>query len=967
MQEDCFLLTPIQIMEEINKEDRKPLDNCFKNRDVKDLLKPLDSKRQLLICPKCTANFETKAGRRQHIRKCHSNTTCHYCFFECNDGITLKRHIKKNHRSFKCTDCGKTFNTRSSLSQHYGYHHSEVADKLKIDLNKCKNCGEQFKSSRRRTEHILSVHLNRWYPCNICGAKFNRNDSYENHVQGVHGSKQKCKMCDFEGYKDELKEHKLSHVGIKYKSEDSEPFRYSCLKCGKTYARKSDLWEHDQRMHKGVIFPCSQCNLSFIRKPFLRNHIKRIHSKTMCYICNFEVGEDDDEEKIKSHIEKHHSTFKCGECGEISTTKSHLSLHMKLYHVEGRVKLEKQVQSCGECEESFMDKSSLKQHKLSVHFDKWNKCTFCDKIMETRICIRRHEYLVHLKKSCKEKDCDFKGSDSELEKHRQKYHLMHCEYCEFITSSKTLNKLELRNHIRKKHSFPCNLCRFVAKYKKVLKEHMKSHSEEEVACNICGLEMSVSKMEVHILKCKIEQCTKCDFRGSLKEMKNHTQSHVLNCKSCDFKSLDSDVLDRHFRKHLRQAEKKKIKSSLYHCPLCDYKSTEEYFINMHLKNIHKSNGECEENAVNIQETDYHKDKNLEEGSEDEENSQNIENGGKGGIREKNAKDAEVEKRPEDLSCIMLNGLHKSNEECEEKAENIQEKDQHRIPKDKTFQGESEDEENSQNIQNVIKSCSRDNNAKDNEVEKRTEENDKILSMMGTMQNAKWTCKSRNLQIFPVNPKVEQKRKSKKTILHSEVDSPNPELHSVNSVDDSRQIDSTFDETLYQASSIEVKGAVVTQIPDDTEDSGVDSNNPTEKKCSDCGFSTDDEDLFHQHQVTDHLLCYICGFTSQYQVFIFSHMKAIHNVMDFEEEKREEPQRLEKRFKKKPTVCPICSHKSESMNDHGKHISDVHKGQTFKCARCGSRAARFKTILKHYQSFHDQEINSKLVYDESAMN
>ena len=903
-------------MEENDKEDRKPLDECFMNRDVKNFLEPFDSKRQLLICPKCPAIFETNSGRKNHIRKYHSNTTCHYCFFESNDEITIKKHIEKNHSSFKCTECGKTFNTRSSLSQHYRYHHSEVADKLKIDLNKCENCGEQFKSSRRRTEHILSVHLNRWYPCNICGAKFNRNDSYENHVQGVHGSKQKCKMCDFEGYKDELKEHKLSHVGIKFKSEDSEPFRYSCLKCGKTYARKSDLWEHDQRMHKGVIFPCRQCNLSFIRKPFLSKHIKRIHFKTMCYICNFEVGEDD-EEQIKSHIEKCHSTFKCGECGHISTTRSHLSLHMKLYHVEGRVNLEKQVQSCGECEESFMDRSSLKHHKLLVHFDKWNKCTFCDKIMTCKKQIRKHEYLVHLKKSCKEKDCDFKGSDSEMKRHKPKYHLLHCEYCEFITSSKTSNKLELRNHVRKKHSFKCNLCPFVAKYKKVLKEHMKSHSEEDVACNICDLKMSVSKMEVHILKCKIKQCSKCDFRGSLKQMKNHTKTHILNCKSCDFKSLDSDVLDRHFRKHVRQEKKEKFKSSLYYCPRCDYKSSEKYFINMHLKNIHKSNAEYEERAENIQENGHNSlpsDDQFQGGSED----------------------------------------------------HINEKEENLLP---TVENFLTPEEKSQNRENGIKSCIRKKNAKDDEVEKRTEGNDKVLSMMGTLHNAKWTCKSRNLQIFPVNPKVEQKRISKISILQSEVNSSDPELHPVNPMDDPKQIDSTFDEILNQAASIEVEGAIETPNPDNNAYSGVDNNIPTEKKCSVCCFSTDDEDLFHHHQVTDHLLCYICGFTSEYQVFIFSHMKAIHNVMDFEEEEREEPQRFKKRNekKKKPTVCPICSHKSDSMTDHGKHISDVHKGQAFKCARCGSRAARFKTILKHYQSFHDTEITSKLVYDESAMN
>ena len=93
------------------------------------------------------------------------------------------------------------------------------------------------------------------------------------------------------------------------------------------------------------------------------------------------------------------------------------------------------------------------------------------------------------------------------------------------------------------------------------------------------------------------------------------------------------------------------------------------------------------------------------------------------------------------------------------------------------------------------------------------------------------------------------------------------------------------------------------------------------------------------------------------------MNAIHNILDFEEEKEV---KSETSFSKpKPSVCPICSHRCESKKSLERHHSDVHKKQSYKCTRCGLRGARFRTMLKHYRSFHDKEVDSKTGYEESV--
>ena len=935
-----------------------------KVEDVKNVLEPLDEKQKLFACPQCPIKFERNKSRSKHVRECHSKTTCHFCY-SSYDEITIKKHIELYHSSFKCSECGKAFTGRGSLSYHYSRYHSEIADKLKKEMDKCHICGKQFECSRRLSEHTSSVHFNKMIYCKICGAKFIRTDRYEDHVRGVHGTKQKCKRCDFKGYKDELKEHNFSHVGMKLKSEDSETVRYSCLECGATFSRKSDLMGHDQTKHKGVVFPCSQCHLNFPQKHFLGKHIKEIHPKTMCYICYYENSEDD-EEKIKSHIENHHSTLTCGECGHISTTKSHLSLHMKSYHIEGKQKVKKEFK-CTECEKTFIESGSLKQHQLLIHLKMWYKCKFCNKKMKTRQSLKIHEKLVHKTRPCKEKDCKFQGSKSELEEHIQKNHMLQCQYCDYFIESKTSNQLELSmsNHVRLKHSFPCNLCLFEAKDKGVLKEHrIKEHKKEKLRCDVCGhvFLMFLSNMEDHMLKCwtkaKTKQCGKCEFKGTSKQMKIHAQTHILNCESCEFKTSDTHVLDRHVRKHVKQAKKASFESSLFYCSLCDYKSTEKIFINMHLKNIHKSNQMCEDSendkkenceesgdSFKKHEDNFTKDKELVNFTESEDIEDNL----------------KIFKTAEE-------SIQQIEENFKPVKENIQPMEENFPPNEENFQPMGENfqpvEETFLPNQEILTNMDIEIIKINEGVEKRKiRENDKIMSIKGNLNDGQWTCKLRNLQIFPVN---QEGSKTKETFQEKEFDVFEPIKRKLTQhddvfcpVDDTEQFNENLNETPSTEASMDV--SVETQIPEDIIS--------TEKECSACGFSTDDEELYNHHQVTDHLLCYICGFTSEHQMFIFSHMKAIHNMLDFEEEG---PQISQKRpmthpANKKPSECPICLHKSESKTANERHHSEVHKGQTFKCARCGSRASRFKAILRHYQSYHDKEINTRTVYDESAIN
>ena len=645
--------------------------------------------------------------------------------------------------------------------------------------------------------------------------------------------------------------------------------RYKCSQCDSAYGRKDSLLEHIDTKHKGIVFPCPKCPSGFSRSKTLSKHIKEHHSETTCHICHFETS---GEITIKWHIETSHIIFECKECEKMFTSKAHLSFHTKKYHSGKAEKKEEKknlTYDCKNCGKHFKSKRRLKEHNLSIHLNIWLECSECQKKYDRKDSLLRHLFFGH-SKPCK--FCLFKGTISELKNH-VKIHRLDCNNCKF----KTFDKIELESHRKFYHQM----------------------------CNNCNFEMTAPQLEVHILKCNIEQCGLCDYRGSLKKMKQHLRTHlqkerIEQCGQCDYRG-SLKQMKQHLRIHLQ-------KERMYPCSLCDYQASKKQFIHMHLRNIHNtddqfleegshsletSNESEQENSKECQENSGNSVENLRITTEistniDENNGSNIQ-----GILEKVQNDIHktgeeiVQYTKKEKNITRLEGTSPSNQENEEVVNHFKENETLSIIQ----------------FASLISSI-------------QTSENDK---------NIKLTCNSRNLQIFPVN-KIEENKKTNFS-----------QMENISPIENESQI-------VYKS-----RWEDKSQMGDETQ--------IKEKECPECSFSTEDEELYQHHQVTDHLLCYICGFTSEYQMFIFSHMKAIHNILDFEEEEKPGTNKC------KPSVCPICSHRSKSKAALERHKVEVHSKQTFRCPKCGHRFIKFKFIFKHYQILHDKDVDSKTVYDE----
>lgn len=102
----------------------------------------------------------------------------------------------------------------------------------------------------------------------------------------------------------------------------------------------------------------------------------------------------------------------------------------------------------------------------------------------------------------------------------------------------------------------CDYCGWVSKQKRHLRSHIKTHSENRVACVVCGKKISTHNLKVHM---KIHTntpdflCSTCGMRfinkGSLKlHLIVHNQDFKYNCDFCSAKFVRSDKLLNHIRK-----------------------------------------------------------------------------------------------------------------------------------------------------------------------------------------------------------------------------------------------------------------------------------------------------------------------------------------------------------------------------------------------------------------------------------
>ena len=97
------------------------------------------------------------------------------------------------------------------------------------------------------------------------------------------------------------------YIHIKYRhTEDQKLLKHICTSCGRKYARKNSLRDHELTHNERTI-KCEQCDTLFYNLLYLKRHIRTVH------------GEEN---------------YSCDVCGKKFTTQPRLKDHYNSIHLD---------------------------------------------------------------------------------------------------------------------------------------------------------------------------------------------------------------------------------------------------------------------------------------------------------------------------------------------------------------------------------------------------------------------------------------------------------------------------------------------------------------------------------------------------------------------------------------------------------------------------------------------------------
>jgi len=345
-------------------------------------------------CTLCSQDFETTTGLLLHLRR-HTGARPYACT-ECDKTFTqsshAQSHIKLVHfkeRPFACSMCDKRFPLRTVLRNHERATHG--GDRKFI----CEQCGRRCATAQALKVHKRMHTGERPYVCKMCDMSFHQASTLSQHLNVIHSSLRPhmCVKCGKTfATTTQLNRHETKNCGNSVNtsgskiSENNEITsdtdvgqdrlskpRYSCGKCGKSYAEFSSLRKHDW-IHTGHRpYVCPTCDKAFRHSSSLKEHAKRIHSIVMTPNPRPVSNGRKHRKKVReggsetSLVKRQHQ---CAECDKSYSIVSCLRRHIRRIHVGVRrsVKLkstDEHPYMCIQCDEGFAHATSLKLHIIS--------------------------------------------------------------------------------------------------------------------------------------------------------------------------------------------------------------------------------------------------------------------------------------------------------------------------------------------------------------------------------------------------------------------------------------------------------------------------------------------------------------------------------------------------------------------------------------------------------------------------
>lgn len=322
-------------------------------------------------CQTCGKEVRKRGDLKNHYYAIHTDHKfeCEQCKKSFTYKSALDRHIKivhENKRDYVCSDCNQVFGIKYDLIQHQERHHD---DSKKADLT-CTVCEKIFAKKRNLQEHILAVHNEKSFECEICLKMFSYKLARDRHLKTFHGNLKthSCNQCQ-KSFESQVELE--NHAKYVHSSNAIECLKYNCLPCKKSFASPGFLSRHQKTAHESGKpnikrgYRCKFCQEIFYHKYQQQKHLSQVHQNGLnpmrtCQLCSLDFHHFVD---FKSHIEGHVGLHICLICGIYCLNEQEMTTHKEEHKL---VDVEHRKYSCDICGHKTFNKILLKVSKLSL-------------------------------------------------------------------------------------------------------------------------------------------------------------------------------------------------------------------------------------------------------------------------------------------------------------------------------------------------------------------------------------------------------------------------------------------------------------------------------------------------------------------------------------------------------------------------------------------------------------------------